>query len=195
MHVTHTWKSTTVFVMQTHSFTRRRLSPAAICVAVLVATTSARADPASHEVAVHAGAQAPIFFVYEAPGPALAVNVARRIAGAASAEVAFTFGALFAPGLRRGTSVITAGLRYELAPPLLLRLGFGGAGYLEHVAIDLATRSVREIDRGGALVITTAVNVRLGERWCLDVRFDTNAVASRGMDFIGTAALMVGRRL
>jgi hypothetical protein len=153
------------------------------------------AAAAPREVSVQAGAYAPIFFVYEIPGVAMSADIAWQIAPAVFTDVTATVGALAAAGLRRGSGGVTAGVRYYAIPALWLRLGLGATGYREDIAVDLANRSVRAVDYGAAFVLSSSLGVELGRRWYLDARFDTNLAASRGMDFVGTAMLMVGRRL
>lgn len=162
----------------------------------LIASTPALGGaPPPSEVAVQAGAYAPIFFVYETPGFALSGDLAWRMTSKVSVDVTTTASLLAAPGLRRHSGAVSAGLRYHVSPALWLRLGAGPAVYREHIALALAARSVRAVDHGGALVVTTGLGIHLGQRWRVDARFDTNLVASRGMDFIGTATLLVGRLL
>lgn len=162
----------------------------------LIASTPALGGTATpREVSVQAGAYAPIFFIYETPGFVMSADFAWRMTPEVSVDAATTAGLLAAPGLRRSSAVVTAGLRYHVIPALWLRLGAGAAGYREHIALALTDRAVRAVDHGGALVVTTGFGVHLGQRWRLDARFDTNVVASRGMDFLGTATLLVGRQL
>jgi hypothetical protein len=144
------------------------------------------------EVALQAGAYVPIFFVYETPGFAMSADLARRLTSELSVDLTSTVGLLAAPGLRRGSGAITAGLRYHLLPRLWLRMGVGAAGYREHIAVASPERSLGAVDHGGALVLDTSLGIHLGQRWRLNARFETNLVASRGMDFIGTATVLFG---
>jgi hypothetical protein len=175
----------------------RRAAPLAVPLCVLGALARpARAAPAAApEVALHAGAYAPIFFVYERPGVALSGDAAWPIAGALAADVSATLAALTAPGLRRGAAVVTGGVRYRASDRLWLRLGVGAAGYRERIGIDLASRAASATDWGAALVASTALGVELGRRWQLQARFDTNLMATRGMDYVGTAMVLAGRQL
>lgn len=166
-----------------------------LTLSLIASTPALGGTPPPRELAVQAGAYAPIFFIYETPGFAMSADLAWRMTSAVSIDVATTAGLLAAPGLRRQSGAVTTGLRYHLTPALWLRLGAGAAGYREQIALALADRSVRAVDHGGALLVTTGFGVHLGQRWRLDARFDTNLVASRGMDFAGTATLLVGRRL
>ena len=173
---------------------QRRFYPFVLLFSLIASSPALGGTKPSTEVAVQAGAYAPLFFIYEIPGLAVSADLARPLSSALSVDIAGTVGLLTAPGLRRGSVVTTAGLRYHLLPQLWLRLGAGAAGYREHIAVGLAERSVGAVDHGGAMVIDTSVGIQLGEHWRLNPRFETNLLASRGMDFAGTATILIGRQ-
>jgi hypothetical protein len=185
--------------MQYQSFAnrgRKRLALVGLILspAMAMATPVTDGNVSRRQVSIHAGAYAPLFFIYETPGFAMSADVAWRIGDDISTDVTATASAIAASGLRRYAGVVTAGGRYHVSPAVWLRVGMGVAGYRERIAVNLANRSVRAIDYGAALVISTGVGVDLG-RWHGEARFDPNVVNGRGMDFVGTALLLLGRKL
>jgi hypothetical protein len=178
-------------------------TPLAMILALVSPRAYARADvdaPRTNTrdiaASVYAGTQLPIFFIYDRPGIVIGLGGVwpsdARLQLVADAAV----GALAAEGLRRTTMVGSVGVRGWLLPGRLAA-GFavGGSAYRERIGIVLPAMRIVEYDVGAALTIKPGLTFVLAARWELTADFAFNALATGGMNYVGTAGVAIGRQL